>query len=104
MAEGMDIKPVRLCSSCRYEMKHSPQLCEEIRACQKKYSLSFWQTMTVMNRPLNSVIHDDTDSNGNINSAHDIKVSLVTSIQQKFFCLIFVYICVFVYLHYINVY
>lgn len=75
---------VRLCSQCRYEMKHSPELQQELKACQKKFSLSFWQTMTVMNRPLNSIIHND-DNNSIQPSTNDIKVSFHYKFLNKFY-------------------
>lgn len=41
---------------------------------QRKFSLSFWQTMTVMNRPLNSLIHGDDGKAENLKGSDDIKV------------------------------
>ena len=57
-------------------MKHAPQLHEEMKLCQRRYSLSFWQNMTIMNRPLNSVIHNNRTNVDGLKSTNDIKVCL----------------------------
>ncbi len=54
-------------------MKNAPALYLDSQTCQRKYSLEFWQTMIIMNRPLNSVIHDD-GSNDESKTSNDIKV------------------------------
>ena len=56
-------------------MKHAQELQAEVVICQRKFSLSFWQTMTVINRPLNSVIHDEEDDPKDLGGGNDIKVA-----------------------------
>lgn len=54
-------------------------LFEDIRACHKKFSLTFWQTMTVMKRPLNTVIHEEQK----VEVTDDMKVRKCTNLLRQ---------------------